>query len=123
MAKIVIVEDEIDIGEVYKALLEDSGHSVEMVNDGEQGVELLTTSEWDLLLLDIMLPKKDGLDVLHETVHAKNYKNQPIIMLTNLEKDVIVQESLESGAVDYLIKSDINPSDVVDAVTKYLPHV
>jgi len=121
MAKIVLVEDEADIRDIYVALLNESGHEVLTADDGDVALEVLQNNAWDLLLLDIMLPKKDGLAVLRELKKQDFYKNQPIIMLTNLEKDAIVQEALESGALDYLVKSDIEPSDVTDAVEKYLP--
>ncbi|OGC56219.1 hypothetical protein A3H26_02825 [candidate division WWE3 bacterium RIFCSPLOWO2_12_FULL_36_10] len=120
MQKILIVEDEVDIRVVYAEMLRNSGYEVEEVGDGEEGLAKLKSSNWDLVFLDIMLPKKDGLEVLESIVSDPILKLRPIILLSNLERESIVKKCLKLGARDYLVKSNINPEQVVETARKYL---
>jgi DNA-binding response OmpR family regulator len=120
--KILIVEDENDIRDIYTEVLKAAGYEVIQANDGDEGWRMIQESDWDLLFLDIMLPKRDGLEVLESIVNTEGVKRGPIILLTNLERESIVQKSLELGAQEYLVKSNIDPQKVVDTVRKYFPN-
>ncbi len=116
---VLIIEDELPIKEVYVEVLTASDFEVLESADGEDGLNKALSQKWDLMLLDIMLPKKDGLEVLAQIKKNPELKNRPIVLLTNLGRDSIVKEGFNLGAVDYLVKSDITPGDVVNCVIKY----
>ena len=120
MQKILHIEDEVDIRVIYAEMLRNSGFEVEEVGDGEAGLEKLRNTNWDLAFLDIMLPKKDGLEVLENILSDPVLKSRPVILLSNLERESIVKKCLKLGARDYLIKSNINPEQVVETARKYL---
>ena len=84
------------------------------------GLDLAARGEWDLILLDIMLPKVDGLELLRVIKSNGVASNIPVILLTNLEKDEILEKCLELGAKKYLVKSGITPQDLLEAVNSVL---
>ena len=116
--KILIVEDEIDLRVLYAEVLRDAGYVVEEAPDGEIGLHKILNFAWDMLLLDIMLPGKDGLRILKEM--GINSKRGPIIMLTNLNSEHIIQEAFKMGADGYLIKSEITPDKIINEVGNFL---
>jgi two-component system response regulator VicR len=99
--KILVIEDEKAIADIIKFNLEKEGHTVETAYDGEDGVKKAFSINPDLILLDIMMPKKDGFQVLKE-VRAKS--QVPVIMLTAKEEEVDKVLGLELGADDYVVK-------------------
>lgn len=117
---ILIVEDEHDIREIYAEVLQSSGYKVEQAPDGESGMQKIRNFDWNLLLLDIMLPGKDGLKILKEIKDNPDLKKGPVIALTNLNSENIIQEAFGSGADGYLIKSEITPDKIVDEVGRVL---
>ncbi|MBI4091226.1 response regulator [candidate division WWE3 bacterium] len=118
--RVLIIEDESNIREVYSEVLKDASFLVEESTDGEDGMSKAMKGEWDVMLLDIMLPKKDGLEILSSVKRLGNLKNKPVILLTNLGRDSIVKEGYTLGASGYLIKSEITPGDVLNTVKKVL---
>jgi two-component system response regulator ResD len=116
--RILLVEDEIDLRVLYAEVLRDAGYIVEEAPDGEIGLEKVLNSPWDMLLLDIMLPGKDGLRVLKDM--GNGHKRGPIIMLTNLNSEHIIQEAFKMGADGYLIKSEITPDKIITEVESFL---
>ncbi|MEK7595724.1 MAG: response regulator transcription factor [Patescibacteria group bacterium] len=118
--KILIIEDEINIREVYAEVLKDAGYEVLQAGNGQEGYEKALSSDWDLMLLDIMLPKKDGFDLLTDVKNHEKLRTKPIVLLTNLGKDTIMKEGMSHGAASYLVKSEINPGDVVSTVDNLL---
>jgi DNA-binding response OmpR family regulator len=117
--RVLIIEDELSIKEVYAEVLTASDFEVIEAEDGEVGLNKAKNEAWDLMLLDIMLPKKDGLEVLAIIKKDPKLQSKPVVLLTNLGRDSIVKEGFNLGAVDYLVKSDITPGDVVNCVIKY----
>lgn len=99
--KILVIDDERAIADIIKFNLEKEGHTVETAADGEEGVEMVFKYKPDLILLDIMMPKKDGFQVLKE-IRAK--LQTPVIMLTAKEEEVDKVLGLELGADDYVVK-------------------
>jgi DNA-binding response OmpR family regulator len=120
LKKILLIEDELDIRDLYTELLCEVGYEVETAADGDAGWEAICNCAWDCLLLDIMLPKMDGLTVLKKLVSDENLKKGPVLVLTNLDKDSIVEECLKSGATDYIIKSNIDPAQFVEKVGSHV---
>ena len=118
--KILIVEDDLFIRELYDRQLSLEGYQVTTAEDGEIGLAKITESIPDLLLLDIMLPKVSGLDLLR-TIKAKDEtKNIPVILLTNLGQDPVIKEGFNLGADGYLIKSAYTPDQIIEEVKKFL---
>ena len=117
---ILIIEDEHDIREIYVEVLQSSGYKVEQAPDGESGMQKIRNVEWDLLLLDIMLPGKDGLRLLKEVKDNPALKKGPVIIITNLNSEHIIQEAFNLGADGYLIKSEITPDKIIDEVKEFL---
>lgn len=120
MNKVLIIEDEISLQDLYADFLREAGFKVLTASDGDKAMELINNSDWDILLLDIMLPKLDGTEVLKRVKSDPKLKSKPVIVLSNLESDQIVKECLDLGAREYLIKSDITPQTILDVVNKYL---
>jgi CheY-like chemotaxis protein len=119
--KILLVEDEADIREIYTELLSLEGYGVDQASDGDEALDKALNSAWDILLLDIMLPKRDGLEILSNIKSNENLRDKPVILLTNLDKDSILQSCMQLGANNYLVKSNITPQEVIKEVAKYNP--
>jgi DNA-binding response OmpR family regulator len=117
---ILIVEDEHDIREIYAEVLATAGYKVSQAADGEVGIQKIRDEHWDLLLLDIMLPGRDGLKILKQMRENPDLKKGPIVALTNLNSENIIQEAFSQGADGYLIKSEITPDKIVDEIGKIL---
>ena len=117
---ILLIEDEKDIRAVYSEVLRDAGFTVLESTDGEAGQEQALSVKWDLLLLDIMLPKIDGLQILKKVRETPALSKLPIILLTNLGRDAVIKEGFELGASGYLIKSDMTPDKGVEEVKSFL---
>lgn len=120
MAKIVIVEDDSFLAQMYASKLKLEGHNVLLAADGEAGLALVARERPQLVLLDIMLPKKDGFFVLEEVRKTPALAQTPIILLTNLSQRKDVDRGLSLGANDYLIKSHFVPTEVVAKVNALL---
>lgn len=119
--KILIVEDDQFLREFYQELLAGEGHAVDVASDGETALYKLQNNEYDLALLDIMLPKKDGLQILRDLkLKPAKSSNITIVVLTNLGQDVIIKQCFELGVDGYLIKSALNPDQVLAEVRSYL---
>lgn len=121
MNKVLLIEDEISLQDLYADFLRDAGLSVFTAGDGDSALDSINNSEWDILLLDIMLPKLDGTEVLKYIKNNAGLSDKPIIVLSNLESDQIVKECMDLGAREFLVKSDITPQTILDVVNKYLP--
>lgn len=122
MQTILIIEDETSLLELYADLLSSEGFDVLKASDGEEGLRMAQQQDWDLLLLDIMLPKLDGLEILVR-LKKENILNdsRKVIVLSNLDTENVVSECLKHGAVEHLAKSAVTPQAVVSVVEKYLP--
>ena len=121
MKKILIVEDDQFLREFYQELLQAEGYFIDTAPDGEVALSKIQNNEYDLVLLDIMLPKKDGVQILRD-LKVKPPKSSKIIIvaLTNLGQDLLIKECFDLGAEGYLIKSALNPDQVVAEVKSYL---
>lgn len=119
--RILIIEDDQFLREFYQELLQGENFNVEVAADGEMGLNKVLQGGYDIVLLDIMLPKKDGIQILKELKNATNKpKNGPIVMLTNLGQDAIIKSCFDLGAAGYMIKSALNPDQVVVEINNYL---
>ena len=116
MSKILIIEDEVAIAELEKDYLELSGFEVVMENDGKIGYQRALEEEFDLVILDLMLPTMDGFDICKE---LRRDRNMPIIMVSARKDDIDKIRGLGLGADDYMTKP-FSPSELVARVKAHL---
>lgn len=117
---VCIVEDEALILEMYKAKLEQEGYSVITAEDGEQGLSLLKQHRPDIALIDLMMPNKDGFELMKALKADKELSKIPIIILTNLDDAETADKTADFNAAFYLIKAQYSPSDVANIVREVL---
>ncbi len=119
--KVILVEDDLFLRELYSDTLISAGYIVVSAKDGEEGLKIIRANlDAKLILLDLMLPKINGIDVLKEIKKDPNTKNLSVIVLTNLNEEAIVQDALKLGANAYLIKVDYTPQEIIDMVGQYI---
>lgn len=118
--KILLVEDEDFIRELYTRQLGKAGFSVKTAPDGQTGLEILKGEAFDLLLLDIMLPGINGLQLLREFKIQNPTSPMITILLTNLGQEAVIKEGFELGAQAYLIKASYTPDQIVNEVSNAL---
>jgi CheY-like chemotaxis protein len=123
VAKIMLVEDDAILVEMYQAKFELEGHDIVVATNGQECLDLLERYEPEIILLDILMPKLNGFHVLKEIKKQPHLRNIPVILLTNLgEAEVDMNHELARalGVNDYLIKSHHTPDEVVEKVMKAL---
>jgi CheY-like chemotaxis protein len=120
MAKILIVEDDPLMSRMYQKIFTFEGYEVEMAGDGEDGLEKTRSSKPTLILMDIMMPKMNGLQALEKLKADPETKAIPVIMLTNLAGQQDAETALSKGAIKYIIKSEYEPKQVVNMVKEIL---
>jgi len=117
---ILIAEDDLTLRDMYQSRLEAGGYRVLLAANGEEALKVLEQEKPDMLLLDIMMPKINGLDVLEKMKKNPTTKDIPVIILTVLIQDQTRVKGLMSGADDYLIKSETMPGEVVKRIEEVL---
>lgn len=118
--RILIVEDDSFLAGIYASKFQSEGFDVMLASDGEAGLATATKEIPDLVLLDILLPKMDGFEVLEKLKSQEATKNIPVILLTNLGQKEDIDKGLKLGASDYLIKAHFMPHETVEKVKKVL---
>ena len=118
--KVLVVEDEEMLSTMYKVKFENDGYDVSVANNGADGLEMAAKVVPDLILLDIIMPKIDGFAVLKKLKEDPKTAVLPVVMLTNLTEESVVQESLHLGAVGYLVKVKYTPPQVVEKVKDFI---
>ena len=114
---VLIVEDENEVRDLYRDLLSDNGFEVLLATNGREGLVLAREKQWDLMLLDIMLPEIDGLSVLQE---IKENHDKPVLIISNLNSDEVITRATDLGSNGYVVKSELNPKQFITEVKKYL---
>lgn len=118
--KILLVEDDSFIREMYQDELKKNGFEVAAYASGEEGLKALEQNQFDLILLDIMLPGINGLETLKQIKINPKTNNLKVVILTNLGQETIIKESFDIGAIGYLIKSAYNPDQIIQEVKKFI---
>jgi len=119
MKKILFIEDEPTLQKAIGHFLGEEGYEVKNALDGDLGLEIAKKYKPDLILLDIILPKKDGFEVLKELKADETTKDIPVIVLTNLESDADVEKAISLGATTYLVKANYQ----LDEITKKIKEI
>lgn len=120
MAKLLIIEDDAVLRKALGEYLSAESFEVIYAEDGEIGAQMAMSEKPDLILLDIVLPKKDGYQVLQEVKGNAEMKNVPIVLLTNLGSISDVEKALEMGATTYLVKADYKLEEVTEKIKEIL---
>ncbi|MBU1255311.1 response regulator [Patescibacteria group bacterium] len=120
MKKILIIEDDPFLSEMYVAKFSKNNFEVEVAIDGEAGLAKVKEFIPDLILLDIVLPKMDGFEILKKIKSDSKFKNIPIVLLTNLGQNSEVEKGMSLGANEYIIKAHFTPTAVVAKVKEIL---
>lgn len=117
---ILIIEDDFFISDMYRLLFMKKGYDVITAGDGEEGLSKARSTKVDIILLDIMMPKMNGIDVLKALRDPKsNTKNTSVFLLTNLGQENIIKEAFKIGAQGYLMKANLLPQQVVSQIEDY----
>lgn len=121
MRRVLIIEDDMLVRDMYSYVFKKNGYTMIEAVDGEDGTAKAKQERVDIILLDIMLPKKNGIEVLKEIRMPESPAfNTPVIVLTNLGDDTIINEALKLGADGYILKADFIPQEVFDKVNDFL---
>lgn len=118
--KILLVEDDVFISSIYQTKLEREGFETIVAENGVEALKILEKATPDLMLLDIIMPYMDGIEVLKKVKQEERWKKIPIILLTNLSEKEKIDEALGIGADDYLLKSHFTPTEVLAKVNSLL---
>jgi DNA-binding response OmpR family regulator len=119
---VLVIEDDPLLRSLYQRSLQKAGYNVMIAEHGREGVEMIqdNSNKLDLVLLDIMMPVMDGLEFLRYLQAASMTNSIPIVVLSNIDSDDVLTEALELGAIDYLIKVDTGPRDLIKKIRKYI---
>ncbi|HEX9679765.1 MAG TPA: response regulator [Candidatus Saccharimonadales bacterium] len=116
--KFLLVEDYPSIQDIYREVIEDNNHKVDVVSDGEAALKKLKDNTYDLIILDILLPKVDGLEFMKRLV-ARPGDRPKVLALSDFDKPELVKEMRQLGVVDYLIKVNYTPHQLVKLLEMY----
>ncbi|OIP78220.1 MAG: hypothetical protein AUK16_00640 [Parcubacteria group bacterium CG2_30_44_11] len=120
-SKIVLIEDDQTLGEMLKKKLTLIGYTVTHVIDGAEGLKMIRQEKPDLVLLDILLPTMNGYEILEAKRDDLSIKDIPVIIVSNSGQPVELQRVLELGAIDYFIKAQFDPEEIISKVTNLVP--
>lgn len=118
--KVLIAEDDIQLVDMYKRKFDLEGFVTETAEDGEKAIEKIKSFKPNLTLLDIMMPKVDGLEVLKKIREDEETKDMLVVMLTNLSSESVAEQIYKLGATDYIVKADFTPLEVANRVKEIL---
>ena len=118
--RLLLVEDDTFLAGMYVTKLTMESFQVDLASDGKTGLDKARKLKPDLILLDVLLPKMNGFDVLKALKEDAATKDIPVVLLTNLGQKSDVMKGLDLGAVDYLIKAHFMPSEVVSKIKDIL---
>jgi len=120
MVKILVAEDDKFLANAYRVKLSKAGYEIKIVSDGQETMDSLETFTPDVILLDIIMPIKDGFAVLEELKKNDKWKNIPVIVASNLGQKEDIDKSMALGATDYIVKSQMPINDVLVKINNVL---
>jgi len=118
MKKILIIEDEEVLSNLLQKKLSQEGYQVDITGNGQKGLEKIRKNKPDLILLDIIMPKMGGFEVMEELHKDEELKDIPIIIISNSGQPVEIDRAKKLGVRDWLIKTNFDPQEVIDKVKK-----
>lgn len=120
MKKILIVEDERLLAEMYYEKFREAGYEVFLASESKEGLKLAKEKKPDLIVLDILLPREDGITFLHWLKEEKEIASTPVVVFSNYDDPDAKREAAEFGVKEYLIKANHTPKRIVEIVKSYL---
>lgn len=117
---ILVAEDDMFYANVYKVKLAHEGYEVQVVGNGDWVMRSIAEKIPDLILLDLVMPVKDGFETLREIRADDRYKNIPVVVLSNLGQEEDIERAKQTGATDYLIKTNISIQQLLETINKYV---
>lgn len=120
MKKILVAEDDKFLASAYRVKLTKAGFEVQIASDGNETLEILKTFTPDLILLDLIMPIKDGFAVLAELKASPLWKGIPVIVASNLGQQEDTDKAMQLGAIDVVVKSDLHLEDLIAKINTIL---
>jgi DNA-binding NarL/FixJ family response regulator len=120
MSKVLIVEDEKVLNEAYELVLKKEGYDVSTALNGEEALEQVKKTKFDLILLDLRMPKVDGVEFLKRSSPPKNFPSTKIIVFSNYDDQKEVNDAIKYGATRYILKAWSSPSELIKIVRESL---
>lgn len=120
MAKILIVEDDAFLSDLYMHTFSFSGFDTHVAKDGLEGLEKAFQVKPDIIFLDIMMPKMNGLELLKKLREEVTTKDIPVVVLSNFSDEILAKEAMAQGALAYIIKSEYEPKQVIQMANDWL---
>jgi len=120
MKKILVVEDGSFMNVLYRSKLESRGHDVTVALDGQDALDKLEKTSPDLIVLDLILPGKDGFYVLDAVKKNEKLKDVPVVIVSNVSKQESIDKAKELGATDYLVKASMTFDELMEKIESYL---
>ena len=120
LKKILLIEDEELVIKLLERKLTERGYEVFLSRNGEEGLSMIKSEKPDLILLDIVMPKMTGIEVMEEMNKSLELKNIPVIIISNSGEPVEIDRIKKLGAKDWLIKTEFNPEEIMEKVAKQI---
>lgn len=117
---ILVVEDEQYLRDLYVQILKKEGYDVESAVNGEDAYHFMKDNDYDLIILDVILPQMDGLQILDKLEKDGKKNRDNVVLLSNLGQDLVVAKALAYGVRGYMVKSDYTPEELVNEIQGYL---
>lgn len=118
--RVLVIEDDKYLMNAYRVKLTKVGFEVQTASDGDEGLAALPSFNPDVVLLDLVMPKRDGFSFLEEMKQMEKFQKVPVIITSNLGQKEDVDRGMKLGAVDYIVKSNVGIEDIVTAINKAL---
>lgn len=119
MARILVVEDYESLQKIYRAVLEQAGYQVDVVNDGFAALDKAKQGAYDLILLDLLLPHMSGMEFL-QAFEPKRHPGTKVVICSNFTNPKFIEQADALGVAHHLTKSNLSPKEVVEVITKTL---
>ena len=120
MAKILIVEDDPLIVKIYATRLVADGYEVLTAENGEDGLKISETNSPDVIVLDVMMPKMDGFEVLTKLRASPKYAKTPVLVYSNLAQEEEIERAKKLGATEFIVKANLSPTEMIAKIKQYL---
>jgi len=116
----VIIEDDETAANYYATLFRGNGYRVEVANDGVSGVDLCTRVQPQVILLDVMMPRQNGILVLQTLRASDETKNTPVVVMSNFSEPTLIKRAIQLGALEYVIKTQVEGSALLSAMPRWI---
>jgi CheY-like chemotaxis protein len=118
--RILMVEDDVALATMYALRLRRDGHDVTVVHDGESGLEHAIYGDYDLVFLDINLPRLDGISILHKMRETEQGATRPVVILSNYSEPPLILRGEQLGVRRYLVKSEVTPAQISASIQDWV---